>query len=316
MIATATTTEDPASRTVPHVPKQESTCPNRDGGAPRIFRVGVVDVSVESDVPGIVSQYAELYHEFEIRTSPQCVRIAVRCERSRYHLTKRFSVYGDGERRFSLRRIEEIVPHVEWAVNWQIVKTLRPYLQFHAGVMKKNGLGFMFPASPGSGKTTLCAGLIAHGWSYLSDEFALIGEDGRLHPYPKALCVKEGAFDVVSHLRLPSLSPYRYKKGSKGRVAYLSPSKIGRSCIGDACQLGYVIFPTYVKGADPSLEQMSRGEAAFLLTKYAFNLERFGSHGMQLLTGAIRNAQCYRLTSGEIQATCRLMNDLVNGNAG
>ena len=283
------------------------------GNSPHYFRVGVIDIAITSELPGVLSEYTELYHQCRIPRSDRAINLSVHRERSRYTLGRRYVIRGDGERMFSVRKLEEVLPHLEWAVNWRIVKEFHSYLQLHSGVVQRNGAGFVFPASPGSGKTTLCCGLLARGWKYLSDEFALIDPQGNLHPYPKALCVKEGSFSVVEGLSLPQLSPYQYKKGAKGRVAYLSPSDIGPQCVSDVCPLRYVVFPTYREGAEPSLQRITRGEAAFQVTQLSFNFQKYGPEAMGLLTNAIRSADCYRLTSGEINKTCDLMERLANG---
>ncbi len=212
---------------------------------------------------------------------------------------------------FSVKRIEEVLPHVEWAINWEVVRRLDSYLQLHAGVMERNGVGVVLPASPGSGKTTLCAGLLAHDWRFLSDEFALIDADGMIHPYPKALCIKEGSFEVMDHLGLELISPRRYRKGKKGRVAYVNPRSVRADSIGQVCRLRHVVFPKYEAGAKPSLEPVTRGAAGFELAQLSFNLRKRGAEGMGVMMAALRHASCNRLVSGHIDATCDLLDRYV-----
>ena len=61
----------------------------------------------------------------------------------------------------------------------------------HAGVVGWRGSAIVIPGRSFAGKTTLVAELIRAGGSYFSDEFAVIDEQGMVHPYPRALQVRE-----------------------------------------------------------------------------------------------------------------------------
>ncbi|NOX57654.1 MAG: HprK-related kinase A [Planctomycetes bacterium] len=275
------------------------------------LRIGVVNARIESSVSGLAEEYSALYSGYPTLHDNSHVCVRVERGRSRYTMGRRFIVSSNGERMFSVKRIEELLPHVEWALNWEVVRRLDTYLQLHAGVMERNGAGIVFPAAPGSGKTTLCAGLLSRGWRFLSDEFALIDTDGMVQPYPKALCIKEGSFTVMEHLGLPMISPRRYRKGQKGRVAYVNPLAMGVDAIGKACRLRHVVFPMFENGAKPALSSMSRGETGFALSRLSFNLRQKGARGMDILTRTLRGATCHRLVSGNIDATCDLLEELL-----
>ena len=44
----------------------------------------------------------------------------------------------------------------------------------HAAVIERAGRALILSGPPGSGKSTLCAALVARGWRLLSDELALL----------------------------------------------------------------------------------------------------------------------------------------------
>ena len=60
----------------------------------------------------------------------------------------------------------------------------------HAGVIGRNGKAVVFPGRSFSGKTTLVAELIKLGAEYYSDEYAVIGSDGMVHPFPRELSLR------------------------------------------------------------------------------------------------------------------------------
>src|SRR3546814_19883114 len=70
---------------------------------------------------------------------------------------------------------------LEWGLNWCIGLHGHRYLIIHAAAIERNGLAFILPGAPGSGKSTLTAFLVHHGWRLLSDQQALVSlQDRRL----------------------------------------------------------------------------------------------------------------------------------------
>ena len=60
----------------------------------------------------------------------------------------------------------------------------------HAGAVAWRGLGIVVPGRSMSGKTTLVRALVEAGADYYSDEYAVLGPDGWLHPYAKPLSIR------------------------------------------------------------------------------------------------------------------------------
>lgn len=60
----------------------------------------------------------------------------------------------------------------------------------HAGVVAVDGRALVLPAPSFSGKSALVAALVRAGATYLSDEFAVLDLDGRIHPYAKPLSLR------------------------------------------------------------------------------------------------------------------------------
>jgi len=60
----------------------------------------------------------------------------------------------------------------------------------HAGVVGWKGKAIVIPARSFQGKTTLVAELIKKGAIYYSDEYAVLNEEGLVHPFPKTLSLR------------------------------------------------------------------------------------------------------------------------------
>jgi hypothetical protein len=174
--------------------------------------------------------------------------------------------------------------------------------------MSLDGCGVVFPGSPGRGKSTLASGLLLRGWSYLSDEFALLDPRTRLlTPYPKALCIKAGAFETLLGLGFPLNVQRQHRKGSKGRVAMVDPLRVRRDAVSAPCPLRMVVIPEYRRGQRPVLAPVSRAQAVFELMQQSFNFGKFRARGLEVLVEAVRQADCYRLHTGDLMESCALI---------
>jgi hypothetical protein len=57
----------------------------------------------------------------------------------------------------------------------------------HSGVVGWEGKAILIPGYSFSGKSTLVSALVQAGATYYSDEYAVIGKDGHVRPYPKPI---------------------------------------------------------------------------------------------------------------------------------
>jgi hypothetical protein len=67
----------------------------------------------------------------------------------------------------------------------------RNVLFVHAGAFELDGHLVLVPGRSHSGKSTLVATAVERGATYFSDEFAVIDADGLVHPYTRAMSLRE-----------------------------------------------------------------------------------------------------------------------------
>ncbi len=190
------------------------------------------------------------------------------------------------------------------------------YLQLHAAAMIRDGIGVVLAGASGSGKSTLAAGLLSRGWRYLSDELALIDPDTlALRGFPKALCVKRGAFDVLESLSLPLWRRRHYVKAFKGRVGYLNPRQVSAAAVGGSARVGFIVFPRYMGDRPPRLRPVKRAQALFSLQANMLNQRDFGPRSIPILGDLVRGAKCMALEVGALGRTCDTLERLVAGES-
>jgi hypothetical protein len=67
----------------------------------------------------------------------------------------------------------------------------------HAGVVGWKGKAIVIPANSFAGKTTLTTELVKAGATYYSDEYAVLDEEGLVHPFPRDLSIRDAAFNEI-----------------------------------------------------------------------------------------------------------------------
>jgi len=290
------------------------------GGRPeaRCYHIGPVPVLLSSALPGVAADFHELYGTYEVQApTGNEFEIRVIAKRSARSLRRYYHVVANGESLFAMRNENEILPHVEWAINTMVATRMSQYLQIHASVVARDGRAIICPGRPGQGKTTLAAALLTRGWSYLSDEFALFNPQTQLlEPYPKALCIKAGSFDVLRRMRLPIDVDRVYYKGEKGRVTLLDPLKIRPNIVAGHCRLDMVIFPEVNHSSTPVIANVSRAQTVFELTRCSFNFGKFREPGFNLLADVVEQVGCYRLCCGHLGTTCDLVEAFFSRQSG
>ena len=114
------------------------------------------------------------------------------------------------------------------AENW-IAENARRRLFIHAGVVGWKGRAILLPGRSMSGKSTLVRALVEAGATYYSDEFAVLDEHGLVHPYPRALSVREDPRREQERIPLEELAtPHGTRPLPVGLVAITSYRPDGR----------------------------------------------------------------------------------------
>jgi HprK-related kinase A len=279
------------------------------------FRIGDQDVVVRSELPEALTDFAALYPQCAGAAPDSRTAIAMEVKRSgRTRLgRRRFDIHGDGEALHRDLRADEVLPHLEWGISWRIVARRGDFLQVHAASMARDGRGVVLAGASGAGKSTLVAGLLARGWDYLCDEFALINPDTlMLHPYPKAVCIKAGSFDAVRRLGLSFSRDRHYAKAIKGRVGYINPADLGSNVAGGPCPVRHVFFPHYGGDGEPRARRVPPASAVFGLLSQVLNRDAFADRAVGLLSRVVRGARCFGLESGPLEPTCDLIESLID----
>jgi HprK-related kinase A len=180
--------------------------------------------------------------------------------------------FQDGRSQFQPFPRSLAPPLFEWGLNWCISNQAHQYLIVHAGVVARGGRALLLPAQPGSGKSTLTAGLVHRGFRLLSDEHALIRpEDGRIVPVPRPVALKNESIAVIRELGPELVFGPTFHDTQKGDVTHLRVFEDSVKRAEETAAPGWVVFPKFVRGGSHRLEPVAKAAALMELIDNSIN---------------------------------------------
>lgn len=200
----------------------------------------------------------------------------------------------------------------EWGLNWCISNNAHRFLVVHAAVVALDDRALILPGAPGSGKSTLCAALVANGWRLLSDEMALVAlRDGLVSPVPRPISLKNASIDVVRKLAGDVVLGDVVPDTRKGTLSHMRPPRdsVERALV--PARPVAIVFPKYRQGADTRLSPFARGEAAIELARNSFNYNALGRAGFEGLADLVEACRCYRFEYQNIDEALSVMREVI-----
>ena len=202
--------------------------------------------------------------------------------------------YLDGQSPFKPLPCDQAYPMFEWGLNWCISHQAHQYLILHAAVVEKNDRAVIMPGAPGSGKSTLCAGLVQRGWRLLSDEMALISpKDGRVTALARPVGLKNESIDVIRRFAPNAAIGPTTHDTRKGTIAHMRAPQESIDRVHQHAVPCWLIFPCFQSGAACSLSERSKCSAFMEAAKQGFNYSLLGVEGFRTLKRLIEDCICY-----------------------
>jgi hypothetical protein len=277
------------------------------GPRPRLYRVFSTTVAVHLPDAAAAAAVDPVLAHLEVEGSGADVELEVAAE------DEGFVLLQDGEPVAGVSRREALAPAVKGQLRVLAVDRESYFMQIHAGVILAGDGGcLLLPGAPGSGKTTLTAGLVASGLGYLSDEAALlVGDPLQVLALPLALTVKSGAVDVLAPL-FPGLAGLPVHEREDGRrVRYLPPlgSPDARAIAHPA---RWIVFPRYAPGVATRLLPLAKPEALERLLACCLTLpEWLEEAGVGRLVALLRAVETFELPLSSLAEGVRQLEPLL-----
>jgi len=262
------------------------------------LRTGPFSLKVQSRIPSVAEGLAELYGQFEVRSAHEAFadfHVSVNPPANlRRWVRPQVSFSFDAMQPFKPLPRDQAFPMLEWGLNWCVSTQAHHYLIIHAAVVEKNGRAAILPAPPGSGKSTLTAGLVLSGWRLLSDELTLIDrKTGQIQPLPRPVSLKNQSIDVIRQFAPDTYINRASHDTVKGTVAHMRPPRDSVRRQHETARPGWVIFPRWEAGAPTTLTPRSQAQTFMFLAQNAFNYSHLGADGFRVGAALIDQTACY-----------------------
>ena len=182
-------------------------------------------------------------------------------------------------------------------------------IAFHAGAVAYKEKVILLPGQSGSGKSSITACLLAHGFSYLTDElyFMPADEEAPMLPFTRPLCIKSGAATAVSKLiREPDL--HKVIQDKQGLVIphrVLNPEFSPVSF-----PPALILFPRYQADAPLKIDKISGAQVCTLLMACDVNARNLADHGFQQVVRIARSTPAYQITYSSFRGIADALRDL------
>jgi hypothetical protein len=195
------------------------------------------------------------------------------------------TLYADTDRIGRVRRARLAVDAFESHVQLYVADEARRGVFVHAGVVGWKGRALVLPGKSGAGKTTLVAELIRAGATYYSDEYAVLDDRGRVHPYARLLAVRVDG----------------------GRQRRRAPEAFGARRGTRPLPVGLVVASRYRSGAPGRFRRLSAGAGALLLMANTVSARREPARALTALQAVVVRAPVLSGVRGEARETARAL---------
>ena len=163
------------------------------------------------------------------------------------------------------------------ALDEAVVHRLKNFRAVHAGAVLVEGSAVLFPGSTHAGKSTLVAELLRRGASCFSDEYAIIDGNGRVHPYPRPLLLRDG-------------SPQQ---------SLVLPEELNSRFVTAPTPVGWILAIDFVQRGEWNIHQISQSEAMTLLLRNTPHEMAESPQLFDFFLQAVSNVTCFSGRRGD-----------------
>jgi len=167
-----------------------------------------------------------------------------------------------------------------------VVHRLKRYRAVHSGAVLLEGRALLIPGLTHAGKSSLVSELLRCGAVCFSDEYALIGDDGLVHPYPRPLLLRAG----------------------RPQQSLVLPEELGSTYALHPAPVAWIVAVDYAPDAEWKVQLLSQSEAVMMLLRNTPHEMEQSPRLIDFFLRAAANAVCYEGRRGDaVEAAARIL---------
>jgi hypothetical protein len=201
-----------------------------------------------------------------------------------------FQVLLNGEEISTSVTVNETALAAVKALDDALVQRLKSVRAVHAGAVMLDGRALLIPGTTHAGKSSLVAELLRRGAAHLSDEYALVDDEGRVHSYPRPLLLRNGS----------------------AKQSLALPGDLNASFAMQPVSVGWIVAVDYVPNAAWKVQEISQGEAVMLLLRNTPHEMSEFPEMIDFFRRSASDAVCYAGTRGEAVDAANRIFDLIH----
>lgn len=155
-------------------------------------------------------------------------------------------------------------------IEYRVALHARRRLFVHAAAVAWEGRAVLVPGRSFSGKSTLAAALLRRGATYLSDEYAVLDENGLVHPFPR---------------------PLRLRDANGTHAWRTSAEELGSSVAPGPLPVGLVVWTSYRADATWRPQPMTAGQTALALLDNGVVSRLRPAYALRVIARAVAGAE-------------------------
>lgn len=204
------------------------------------------------------------------------------------------SLYKNGEKILTRTKRRNLTEALGSRIRITVAEFAVKHVFIHAGVVSWRGNIIIIPGKSFSGKTTLTAALIKRGALYYSDEYAVLDEEGYVHPFPKPLSVR-GEIDDYT------------------QVEY-TPEGLGGKVAKEKGRVQMVLITKYKPNANWDPKIITKANGMFEIIKNTVPIRINPAFVLNTLKKITEDAVILKLPRGDVSTFVDLLIDYLDSN--
>jgi len=174
---------------------------------------------------------------------------------------------------------ENFLKYLDSQIRLTIAEYAESRVFLHAGVVEWKGKAIVLPARSFQGKTTLVKELTKLGAKYYSDDYAVLDEEGFVHPFAKTLSVRGSA--------------------DKYRQVELTVESLGGKSGSEAIPVGMIMLTEFQTGARWRPQILSEGAGVLELLSHTIPIRYNPKFSLKVLNKTANRAIIIKTKRGE-----------------